>query len=413
MTALRSRILRFVVPAAVAGLGAGAYLVYAALRTAPNGPNTLPDRIADSTFWRMFTEMSERGGYFRSDNFVSNETQLQYVIPRLKAAITPGGVYVGVGPEQNFTYVVAFAPKIAFVVDIRRQNAIEHLMYKAIIELSDDRSAFLSRLYSRPLVVGPYTQGNIGTLIQAYINETADTLLFRQNFNAISEHLRVTHGFALSTDDLASLEYVYHAFYLAGPDLAYSSGRGGSRGGAGPGPFGMGSGRAVVMPPRFRVPGNGPPRGMPSFARLMSEDDGAGIQRGFLANDSNFRALKDIESRNLIVPIVGDFAGEKALRAVGQYARHHGATIDVFYTSNVEQYLFQQGDDWNRFYKNVATLPIGEHSTFIRSASGGFGYRGTNSRARMAQLVLPIGELLTELRKGRVQAYRDVIDMSR
>ena len=169
MTELRSRLLRFVIPAAAAGILAGAYVIYTAPNGAATGPNTLPDRIADTTFWRMFNEMSERGGSFRSDNFVSNETQLQYVIPKLQREIKPGGVYVGVGPEQNLTYVVALAPKIAFIVDIRRQNALEHLMYKAIIELSANRAEFLSRLYSRPLVKGPYAEGNIGKMIQAYI----------------------------------------------------------------------------------------------------------------------------------------------------------------------------------------------------------------------------------------------------
>jgi hypothetical protein len=257
--------------------------------------------------------------------------------------------------------------------------------------------------------------------------------LYRQNFNAISEQLRSSHGFALTTDDLASIEYVYHAFFLAGPDLTYSSGRGGGRGGPGRGPFATNSIR-VYRIPGVNWTGNRPPRGtsgappasrppnrmgMPTFARLASEDDGTGIQRGFLASDSNFRALKEIENRNLIVPLVGDFAGDKTLRAVGIYARNHGARVDVFYTSNVEQYLFQQGDDWNRFYKNVATLPIDEHSTFIRSAGGGAstslaqsGYRGANNM-RMAQLTLPISELLKQLHDGHVKSYRDVLGLSR
>jgi hypothetical protein len=414
MTEVRARLMRFIVPAAVAGAIAGAYLVYTAPRAAPSGPNTLPDRIADSTFWRMFTTMSEPGGSFRSDNFVSNETQLQYVIPRLQKDIAPGGVYVGVGPEQNFTYIVGLAPKIAFIVDIRRQNAMEHLMYKALIELSADRAEFLSRLYSRPLVKGPYAQDNIGKMVQAYVDEKADTLLFARNFNDISEQLRTTHGFALSVDDLASLEYVYHAFYLSGPDLTYSSGRGGGRGGANWGPMlgpGYGGGLAPQGPPNRRGRG-GFGGGMPSFAVLASEDDGTGVQRGFLASDSNFRALKEFESRNLLVPIVGDFAGPKALRAVGAYSRDHNATIDVFYTSNVEQYLWQQGDDWDRFYKNVATLPITSASTFIRSASGPNWYRGPNRRDRMAQLTLPIGELLKQLHDGHVQSYRELLGLS-
>src|SRR5438105_3911973 len=113
-------------------------------------PQTIPAKLADSAFWRLSTEFSEPGGYFRSDNFVSNETTFQYVIPRLIQMEKPGGVYLGVGPEQNFTYIVALKPRIAFIFDIRRQNMITHLMYKVLFEESADRAEFLSKLFSRP-----------------------------------------------------------------------------------------------------------------------------------------------------------------------------------------------------------------------------------------------------------------------
>src|SRR4029077_4766327 len=86
----------------------------------------------------------------------------------------------------------------------------------------------------------------------------------------------------------------------------------------------------------------------------------------------NFRFIQHLEKQNLIVPLVGDFAGQKALRTVGRYLKEHDAKVTALYVSNVEQYLFQQGDDWSRFYTNVAMLPMDESSTFIRSFSGGF-----------------------------------------
>src|SRR5216117_3137165 len=67
-------------------------------------PDTLPASLSDKEFWRMVTDFSEAGGYFRSDNFLSNEIGYQGVIPGLRKSIRRGGVYLGVGPEQNFTY---------------------------------------------------------------------------------------------------------------------------------------------------------------------------------------------------------------------------------------------------------------------------------------------------------------------
>ena len=117
-------------------------------------PATIPERISDETFWKMVSDYSEPGGFFRSDNFVSNEITFQGVLPELAKTTKSGGVYLGVGPDQNFTYIVGMQPKIAFIVDIRRQNMLHHLLYKSLIELSPDRAEFLSRLFSRPRPAG-------------------------------------------------------------------------------------------------------------------------------------------------------------------------------------------------------------------------------------------------------------------
>jgi hypothetical protein len=111
--------------------------------------DTLPSRIPDDDFWRLLTSFSERAGTFPSDNLLSNETLLQHVIPELARTVKPGGVYLGVGPEQNFTYMVALRPRLAFIFDIRRGNLALHLIYKALFEMSSDRAEFVSRLFAR------------------------------------------------------------------------------------------------------------------------------------------------------------------------------------------------------------------------------------------------------------------------
>src|SRR3954469_14482410 len=99
-------------------------------RAAAAGPS-LPSHLDDEQFWRLVTDFSEPGGFFRSDNFLSNENSYQQVIPTLQHRFGSGGVYLGVGPEQNFTYIVALRPKMSFIFDIRRQNLVQHLYYKA------------------------------------------------------------------------------------------------------------------------------------------------------------------------------------------------------------------------------------------------------------------------------------------
>ena len=348
-------------------------------------PAQVPERLADSTFWRMVTEFSEPGGYFRSDNFVSNETSFQYVIPELLRTTRQGGVYLGVAPDQNFTYLVAMRPRIAFIVDIRRQNMIHHLMYKALIEMAGDRADFMSMLFARRRPEGLDASSTADALFTAYGAASMDTTLIAKNLAAIGDWLTERHGFGLSANDLSSLDYVYRAFVMAGPDITYAFPNGGGRG------FGR----------------------WPSYEQLMLETDGGGLNRSYLATEANFRILKDLETRNLIVPLVGNFSGDKTLRAVGRYLKDRGATVTAFYTSNVEQYLFQQGDDWNRFYANVATLPLDSTSTFIRSLSNGNGFRPGSPNSRSVQLLSSITDLIKAVQDGRVQSYYDMIQLSK
>jgi len=345
---------------------------------------TIPERLDDSTFWTLVNNLSEPDGYFHSDNFVSNELGFQYVIPEMLAAVGTGGVYVGVGPDQNFTYVSALRPRIAFIVDIRRQNMLQHLMYKALIEMSSDRADFLARLFSRNWTARPSQGLAADSLFTVLGALPRDSSLFNENLAAILDRLTRHHRFILDPMDSASLQYVYKAFFDAGTALTYSSNL--ARG------FG---------------------RGMPSYRNLLTATDQDGVNRSYLGSDETFAILKDLQERNLIVPVVGDFAGPTALRAVGEWLRRQNASIDVFYVSNVEQYLFQQGDSWQQFYGNVSSMPRDRRGLFIRSVSGRSGRSRQHPYARSASVTSPIDDVLSMFRMGRLQSYADIIDLSR
>jgi hypothetical protein len=387
---------------------AAAALMLCVTPTSKSQTEALPQRLDDRTFWTLVTEFSEPNGFFRSDNLVSNEMVFQHVIPTLQQTQMPASAYVGVGPDQNFTYIAALKPRISFIVDIRRQNMLLHLMYKALIEMSPTREEFLSRLFSRPIPAGTSPGDTAAALLTAFEAEEPDGVAFMRNREEIYVHLQTTHGFLLSRSDLNGIDYVYRAFYSSGPDIRYSFGRG---------------------------PGWQP---FPSYKDLMTADDGRGVQRGYLASEELYQTLRDLEERNLIVPLVGDFAGPKALRSVARYLDIHHATVSVFYTSNVEQYLFRDRDNaWQRFYRNVGALPTDERSTFIRAFfnQGRVLYRTPNGGPadpqsgavpippafgpppgpgpRSETLLNPISRLLAAFADGRVTTYPDVIELSR
>src|SRR5438445_6734276 len=111
--------------------------------------DSLPTRLTDQEYWKLITDFSEPNGFFRSDNLLSNESYFQQVIPTLLNMTKTGRAYMGVGPEQNFTYIVAVKPAMVFIVDIRRGNLDLQLMYKALFEMSADRAEFVGRLFAR------------------------------------------------------------------------------------------------------------------------------------------------------------------------------------------------------------------------------------------------------------------------
>lgn len=347
---------------------------------APVAQTTLPARLSDNEFWGIVEDMSEPDGFFRSDNLVSNEDTFQIILPELLRTVKPGGVYIGVGPDQNFTYVAALKPAVVFIPDIRRGNLLMHLMYKALMELSPDRATFLSRLFSRPKPTGVDAQAPPDRLFQAFAEVPGSREMYDGTSADILNVLRKQHGFKLSDSDVSGIQYILSSFFAAGPFLQYSS-----------------------APAARGLP-------YPSFAELQTATDGAGVARAYLATEDNYRFIRTLQQRNLIVPLVGNFGGPKTLRALGAWTRARGARVTLFYTSNVEQYLFQDRL-WESFAENIASMPLDETSTLIRSCFNTCFDRAYNSRVVM--LLDSMQGMVAAHRSGQVLSYYDVLSRRR
>jgi hypothetical protein len=333
----------------------GAALLLAAIPQFSAAQARIPAALTDKEFWDLSEMVSEPGGNFRSDNFLSNEQGYQIIIPQLLTTAKAGGVYLGVGPEQNYPYIIALKPAMAIIFDIRRGNLHEHLLYKALFELSTDRADFLSKLFSRKRPDGLTTTSTVSQLMTAYDAVTPDEAMYQATFKAVIEHLTVKHGFKLHADDPDGIAYVFRtAFFNWGPQLTYNiAGRGASGRGGGGGGGNYNS----------------------TYAGIQALTDGMGQNRGFLGSEANWLAMKDFHTRNLLVPVVGNFGGPTAIRAVGKYLKERNAVVSAFYLSNVEQYLNQDGLE-QIFLCNVAALPLDAASTFIFTGRGRYGNSG-------------------------------------
>ncbi|MEK6322274.1 MAG: hypothetical protein AABN33_11375 [Acidobacteriota bacterium] len=340
-----------------------------------------PDQgLPAAEFSRLFRDLSEEGGYFRSDNFTSNETSYLHVVDKLRELGATGGAYIGVGPEQNFTYIAKVRPRIAFIIDIRRQALIQHLMFKAIFHLASDRVQYLSLLLSKPLPKekSPAPDASTNEILSLFSQAPADDRAYESNLAAIRRAIKGDFQVQLTEADQASLTYVYKNFRDEALEIAYRMD--GTRGGW-----------------------------FPTLKELIVQPDQNGKLGNFLASKDDYEVVRDLHRRNLIIPVVGDFAGKKALASIGDYLRKNGITVTAFYTSNVEQYLFQ-GGVFGGFAENVRKLPINEKSLFIRAVPNTrFSHPAQLPGHRTTTLLQQMTVFLRDFDEGRYHTYTDMV----
>lgn len=394
---------RFIFIAVILALCVAASTAQQPVLTVPAQPkptatptDPLPERLSAADFAKLSREMSEEGGYFLSDNFSSNETSYLHIVDKLKQMSASGGAYIGVGPEQNFTYIAKLRPRIAFLMDIRRQAVIQHLMYKAIFHHSPTRAEFLSRLLSKPLptetkevskekpeapkLAIPKADASIEDLLTFFNKIAATDAAYAANLAEVIKTIETEFQFPLGKDDRASLEYVYKNFRADGLEIAFRLDGGGGWGNY-----------------------------FPTLREIILQPDLNGKLGNFLAVVDDYNFVREMHRKNLIIPVVGDFGGTKALAAIGDYLRKRDLTVTAFYLSNVEQYLFD-GSSFEAFAKNVKQLPLTDKSLFIRAV---FNMRYSHPAAVPGHISTTVMQLMTgfvkEFDAGKLRDYGDVI----
>lgn len=344
-------------------------------------PFTAPQpALDDSAFAALVQGLSESGGYFDTDNLISNESSYLHVIGELARRGFRGGAYLGVGPDQNFSYMAAVRPEIAFIIDIRRDNLLQHLLFKTLFELAPTRVEYVSLLFGRLPPADPeaWAGRSIDDLVE-YIDRTPPAgSAFEATQRAIIEHAAGT-GVPLTAEDLATIARIHRAFIGAGPGLRYNS-----------------HGRA-------------PRASYPTYRQLLLATDRTGRPANFLVFEDDYAFLRKLQQDNLVIPVVGDFAGTHALPALADWLRQADYTVSAFYLSNVEFYLWQDGT-FGRFARTVATLPFDERTVMIRSLFGRvFGHPQSLPGFNSTQLLQDMAGFVRGFDAGDYETYEDLV----
>ncbi|MEE8349016.1 MAG: hypothetical protein V3R94_05575 [Acidobacteriota bacterium] len=336
--------------------------------------------LTDQELEQVSLAVSGAPRYFDTDNLISNEISHVHVIPKLREVTRKGGAYLGVGPDQNFTYMVHVQPQFAVIIDVRRDNLLQQLFFKQIIEFSADRWEYLSYLFGKQIPSGfqADVQADAATLVEHFRGFSSSSELFEAHFNEIWSAIRTRFPRLTREDDRATIRHIAGAFFEENLQL------------------------------RFRSHGRRSRSYYPTYQQLITEADGQGGLNHYLNSESGFQFLKQLQSRNQVVPVIGDLAGPKAVRSVGKYLEKRGYLVSAVYLSNVESYLLQDGR-FPAFIENLSYLPMDRDSVVIRSY---FNYRRVHPLTRPGYVVTSLLQRLeTFLHLQQERPYRDYWDV--
>ncbi len=304
------------------------------LAVQPLYAQTTPD-ITPEEFSRMVVEMSEPGGYFPSDNWVTNEICYLEVLQPIKQHNISGGVYIGVAAAQNFSYIAKIKPQMAFFCDIRHLNRMQHLSFKILFELADNRIDFFSLLFSKPIDpdARPGKDIKIDELVYYFFERPSDPVLRDNTIGRIVEILETKYKFTLDERDKSEIREVMDAFYRYHLNIRYS------------------------INARMRFP---------TFAEVLTARDLEGNMSCAFNSNEDYEFIRDLQMKNRIIPVTGDVSKQHALRSIGDFIRQHGLTLSAYYVSNFEEYVIKRYRDWEGWIANVRNIPIDDKSVIIR-----------------------------------------------
>ncbi|MFC1555458.1 hypothetical protein ACFL67_00085 [candidate division KSB1 bacterium] len=300
--------------------------------------------VKPAEFSQIIDRISESGGFFYTDNWVSNELTYLDVIETLERYNVKGGVYIGVGPEQNYSYIHAIQPEKAFIVDIRHQNRMQHLVYKILMEKTDTRAEWCSKIFSMPLENAdlPGNDANAQQIMRFLYGKRTVPEMMEKTVNTIYSELTNRYEFSLSRRDSLAITYIMRNFRFYNLNITYR-------------------GASVDWYPTFR--------------EIMLMKDMTGQYSNPFDSFEDFSYIREMHQQNRILPVTGDFGGTKALKELAAYLKENNLTVSAFYLSNVEQYVFRDPRKWRRWVENVRALPIDENSVFIRWTHD-YGWQG-------------------------------------
>jgi len=335
-------------------------------------PASLADLLfpsRDQSFGSILRALSEPETGPAADNLVSNEDSYPRIAADVAEQCPRDGVYLGVGPDQNFTILAHAAPRLAFVLDFRRRNLLLHLLHKALFSLSATRVAYLSRLTAR-VPVGLPDDPDAEQLVAAFSAARFD----RQRLTVtIAEVAKVLQPLDVVADsDWAQIATIQAK--LAGPGM---------------------NARFLALPM------------YPTFGRLVTTTDRRGALAHVLASDALYRTVRDLQRGDRLIPLVGDFGRPRCLTKLGDWLRTQTLRVALLYISDVEFFLLRAGR-LKSYAANLAALPWADGALIARTSTREIKHPERMPGDSSTTIVRPVALFLQAVEAEKVRSVDDL-----
>jgi hypothetical protein len=318
----------------------------------------------DRRFDQIVRALSEPNAGPGADNLMTNEDSFTRIVDTIDRKVTPGETYIGVGPDQNFTYIAHARPMLAFIVDYRRRNLLLHLYHQALFALSKDRAAYLSRLTARRPDPMPGEDATAEALVSAYKQVPMNRALLDATTDEVARTLQPLN----LVEDAEWADLATIGAKLAGPGM---------------------NARFLALP------------AYPTLARLIVSGD------HMLASEPLYRQMRARQLTQRIIPVVGDLAGAAAMPTLAAWLRAHGLQVAMIYLSDVEFFLLRDGK-FAPFLENLQRIPWAEGAMLARSTSMKLDHRERVADDVGTTILRPVQPFLREARAGRIRNVDDL-----
>lgn len=314
------------------------------------------------------------------DNLMTNEDSIASVMDQAASEVPQGTVYLGVGPDQNFSLIAATKPHMALIIDYRKKNQLLHFFHLALIHLSNDRTTYLEKFWARDSQPQPEltlkTPDPSDSQLSSFVKSPFKPDMLKTLQNDVITFLSAWE--MLTTDDFDNIRRIQARL-------------------AGPGP----KARFLAL------------KMYPEIQSLIQAKTRSGKPGHWLASDDHYQTVRNLVTRYQLLPIVGDWAEKpgtnvkSTFRQLSAWLISKRLQVGCIYISDVEFFLMR-GSHFSKYIANLSRLPLHHEARVVRTSTREIMHNERLPGQSSTTIVRPLADMIHDYHAGKIGKWDDL-----